>query len=1116
MSRLARLSLANRSLIALATIIMIVFGLFATTSLRQELIPSLQLPVAVVTAPYPGASPDVVEKEVTEPVESAVKSTDGATTTTSTSRSGLSTVQVEFDYGTDIKSAVQDMQQSIARITDLPDNVDPTVQAGSTDDLPVVMLAATGGSDQHKLADKLDKTVVPDLEGIDGVNDVQVTGVRDQRVQITLHDKWMKVNGLTATAVNNALQANGLVLPGGDMTSDGKTLSIDAGRSYDSLDDIKNLYLTPGTAGAQSAQGAQSGQTGQSGAGPTGQTGAGQTGAGQTGAGQTGAAAAPGAGAVPQAPKPKPVRLEQVADVKLVDAPATTLTRTDGKPTLGVSVTKTRDGNVVDVSDAVRSRIDSLRSQLGDNADLTVTFDQAPFIKDSITSLTEEGLLGLVFAILVILLFLFSFRSTIVTAVSIPLSLLIAMIAMYAGNYSLNILTLGALTIAVGRVVDDSIVVLENIKRHLTYGEPRRQAVLSAVKEVSGAVTASTITTIAVFLPIAFVGGQVGELFRPFAVAIAVALIASLLVALTIIPVLAYWFLRPPRAVRESPERAEQIRAEADRKERRGLLQRSYVPVVRWATRHKIITLALGVLVFFGTIALVPGMKTDFIGDSGQNTMTVTQKLPSGTSLGKTDAEAKRVENVIRSFDQVDTVQTTVGSGQFAAFMGGGGTNQAQFSITTDVNADQQAFTSDLKKKLATLKGAGDVTVAEGQGGGFGSSQLEVVVTAPDTGTLKTATARVTDAVKGVDGATEVTNDLAADQPGVSVSTKRKDAAAAGVTDAQISQAVQQAMAVTTQKVTVNGTEHDLVVRDGAAPDTLGKLKDLEVPTATGQTVKLTDVATVKRVERPTQLTRIDGTRSAKVTATPSGDLTKINSQLTQKLNAVNLPTGANAKIGGVSSDQQESFTQLGLALLAAIAIVFLVMVATFRSLIQPLILLVSIPFAATGALLLLRTTNTPLGVAAIIGMLMLVGIVVTNAIVLIDLINQYRAQGMGVRDAVIEGGRHRLRPILMTAIATICALFPMSLGLTGGGVFISQPLAIVVIGGLISSTLLTLLLVPTLYTLVEEFKDRLRTRRERRHGGPGEDGGQPGDGPDNGGDQPAAKPFPEPEPARS
>lgn len=1086
MSRLARLSLANRSLIALATVVLVTFGLVATTSLRQELIPSLELPVAVVAAPYPGASPDVVEKEVTEPLETAVKGTDGVKTVTSTSRSGMSSVQVEFDYGTDTKAAVQDIQQSIGQVRDLPDDVDPTVQAGSTDDLPVVMLAVSGNGDQHKLADRLDTTVVPELSEIDGVSDVQVTGVRDQRVEIKPHTKKLARAGLSPTAVASALQANGIVTPGGDLEQDGRTLSIDSGRSFQSLDDVKNLYISASATGGASA-------------GPSPQTGSPQD---DGAAAQSGAAAQPGdPTAGRHGAAPKPVKLGSVADVKLVDAPATSLTRTNGKPTLGVSVTKTSDGNVVDISNAVTDRLDGMRSTLGTGSDVTVVFDQAPFIEDSIEGLTTEGLLGLVFAVVVILLFLFSFRSTIVTAVSIPLSLLITLGALYASDYSLNILTLGALTIAIGRVVDDSIVVLENIKRHLGYGEPKRQAILRAVREVTGAVTASTITTVAVFLPIAFVGDQVGELFRPFAVTVTIALIASLLVALTIIPVLAYWFLKPPRGVQGSEQQAAEIRAAAERKERRGPLQRSYVPVIGWAVRHKVITLTVGVLVFFGTVALIPGLKTDFLGSSGQNTLSVSQEMPAGTSLSKTSAAAKKVERTIRDFDQVETVQTTVGSGGFAAFMGGGGTNKATFSVTTDVDADQTAFTDDLRTSVDHLHGVGDVQVSEGDSG-FGGSSLEVVVQAPGSAALTTATRQVTGAVRDVKGATDVTSDLAADQPGIAVTTKREKAAAAGLSDAQIGQTVQQAMHRSNQQITVNGQQHDLLISAGTSPDTLSQLRDLKVPTATGKTVPLTDVAKVTKVKRPTQLTRIDGARSATVTATPSGDdLTTVSTDLQKKVDGLDLPAGATAKIGGVSSDQQKSFQQLGLALLAAIAIVFIVMVATFRSLIQPLILLVSVPFAATGALLLLLATGTPLGIAAIIGLLMLVGIVVTNAIVLIDLINQYRTQGYGVREAVVEGGRHRLRPILMTAVATIFALLPMSLGLTGGGVFISQPLAVVVIGGLVSSTLLTLLIVPTLYTLVEEFKERMRNRRDRRSG----DGPTP--------DEPAPK---EPEPAAS
>ncbi|RJL31722.1 efflux RND transporter permease subunit [Bailinhaonella thermotolerans] len=1048
MSKLAGLSLANRSLIALATILVMAFGFVATASLRQELIPSLEFPIAAVATPYQGASPDVVEREVTEPIENAIKGVEGLETITSTSRTGMSSVQVELAYGTDLDRAVQEIQQAIGRISGrLPDNVDPVVQAGSFDDFPVIQMAASAGMTQQELSRRLESAVVPALKGIEGVRDATVTGVRKQEVSILLDPEKLFDKGLNNQTVTQALQANGLVLPGGSLDANGRALSIDVGRSFRSVKDIENIYLAPAPSPMIP-------------------------------------------GLPPQAPK-KPVKLADVATVRMIEAKATAYTRTNGQPTLGISVTKTRDGNTVQISEEIREKVAELRTTLGPGADLTVITDQAPFIQESIEGLTHEGLLGLIFAVVVILLFLFSFRSTLVTAVSIPLSLLIAMIGLYAGDHSLNILTLGGLTIAVGRVVDDSIVVLENIKRHLEYGEARGPAILTAVREVTGAVTASTITTVAVFLPIGLVGGQVGELFRPFAVAVTIALLASLLVSLTIIPVLAYWFLKPGRAVLKALDKAgddpaareaavREIRARADEKERRSLLQRSYVPVIRFAVRHKVITIVVALVIFVGTFGLTSGLKTDFLGDAGANTLNVTQQMPAGTSLAATDAAARKVEQAVRELDGVDNYQVTVG-GNGGGVFGGGGGNRARYTINTKPDIDQTAFEDSLRRKLAGLDGVGTLQISEAGGGGFGTS-IEVLVQAPDQESLEAATAQVVTAVKGVQGTADVASDLAAEEPGVSVTPDRRKAAEAGLSDAQIAQAVQTALNGTRQSALVGGEQRDVYLRSGVVPETAADLRKLDITSPTGKTVDLEDVATVREVRRPTQLSRVDGERAAKVTAKPEGrDLGTVTADLTERVNALTLPQGAKASIGGVSADQQESFAQLGIALLAAIAIVFLVMVATFRSLIQPLILLVSVPFAATGALGLLRITDTPMGVAAIIGMLMLVGIVVTNAIVLIDLINQYRAEGMGIREAVIEGGRHRLRPILMTAVATICALLPMSLGLTGGGVFISQPLAVVVIGGLVSSTLLTLVLVPTLYTLVEEVKERARRGRGRR-----------------------------------
>ncbi len=735
------------------------------------------------------------------------------------------------------------------------------------------------------------------------------------------------------------------------------------------------------------------------------------------------------------------------------------------------------DGNAVAISHEVSERIPEIVRAIGDTAPVTVIFDQAPYVERSIEDLTTEGLLGLAFAVLVILVFLLSVRSTLVTAVSIPLSVVIALIALWLGDYSLNMLTLGALTIAVGRVVDDSIVVLENIKRHLEYGEAKREAVLAGVREVSGAVTASTLTTVAVFAPIAVVGGMVGQLFAPFAITVTVALLASLLVSLTVIPVLAYWFLKAPVL---GAEEVRAAREEAEAKELRSPLQRAYLPVLRFATRRRLVTVLVGVVVFVATMGLAGRLETNFLDSSGQDTVSISQKMPVGTDLATTDAAAKKVEEVLAGLKDrgVQSYQVNVGSGGgFMGAMGGGG-DSASYSVTVAEGTDTPVLEETLRERLKGLAGVGEITVGGGQGGGMGGSagQVQVIVQAPDIETLEAAAETVRGAMASLEGLRDVSSNLAASAERVEVRVDREKAAAKGLTESAVGQLLAQRFrGAPLGQVTLDGRAEDLILRTGEAPEDVEAVRKLELPTAAGM-VELSEVAAVERVEGPPQVTRIDGERSATVSgAATASDLGGVTASLTTRLGELSLPEGASYEIGGVSADQEEAFGQLGLAMLAAIAIVFMIMVATFRSFVQPLILLVSVPFAATGAIGLLLATGTALGVPALIGMLMLIGIVVTNAIVLIDLINQYREQGMGIVEAVVEGGRRRLRPILMTAVATIFALVPMALGLTGSGGFISQPLAIVVIGGLLSSTLLTLVLVPTLYVMLERAKERLR-----------------------------------------
>src|SRR5690606_25092012 len=469
-------------------------------------------------------------------------------------------------------------------------------------------------------------------------------------------------------------------------------------------------------------------------------------------------------------------------------------------------------------------------------------------------------------------------------------------------------------------------------------------------KEVAGAITASTVATVAVFLPIALVGGMVGELFRPFALTVAIAMLASLFVALTIVPVLAYWFIKAPLVPADSEAArlaGERARATAEAKERRGLWQRGYLPTLRAALRHPAITLGVSVAILAGTLALVPRLETNLLGDTGQDTLTVTETFAPGTSLEAQDAAARDVEQALLDVDGVATVQTTVGTagGPEAAFFGGGSPT-ATFAVTLDADADAVAAQEDVRDAVAGLAGESSEGIeVAGADAAFGSSTVDLVVRAPDTDTLAAAATEVQELAEGVDGAAQVTNNLAAAQSTVQVTVDREAAAAVGLTETQVAGTVSGIMSPAPVG-TVNLGDGLVQVRvlAGEAPATVAELEQVVLPTGAGP-VPLTQVAEVAEVEVPTSITRVDGERSATVAVTPAGqDLGALTATLTTAVDGLDLEGGATVEIGGVASDQADAFADLGLALLVAILIVYLVMVATFRSLLQPFILLVSVP----------------------------------------------------------------------------------------------------------------------------------------------------------------------------
>ena len=1053
MFRLSTTSLANRSVVGLLTIILTVAGLISLGSLKQELLPSFEVPQASIVTTYPGASPEVVDAQVSSIIEDEARILKNLVNVTSTSRANVSVVRVEFDFGVSTAQVEEELNRVVANVQDsLPADVAPRVISGSFDSVPIIVLSvASTTGDNEAISEVLEDIAVPILSQVPGVQEITVAGGKKKQISLDLRTSVLLANGLSQASITDALRANGFILPAGSITDTEGELQIEIGTNVNSLEDFKNLpLLASATSFAQL---------------PAGLTGVSIT--------------------------PRVLTIGEVAEVTYDYEPVTSISRTNGLDSLGIQVTKTQEGNTVAISNGVEAKIDELVEKLGGDVEITKVFDQGPFVEKQLENLSIEGTLGLTFAILIILVFLASIRSTLVTAISIPTSLLVTFIGLWVSGYSLNLFTLSALTIAVGRVVDDSIVVIENINRHLSYGEPKKRAIIDAVKEVAGAITSATITTVAVFLPVALVGGIVGELFRPFSFSFTIALLASLVVSLTIVPVLAYWFLKAPvsdeQSLKESAKtaatRMEKARKLEEEKEKRSWLQRGYIPVLTKTQAKPGLTLVAAGAILLFTFSLVPQLKTDFIGDFGGDTFVVRQELPAGSTFEQRDEASKIVEDLILEQEGVETVLATFGGRADGRVNFGGNTNATTIQVSVSKDADNTAIQDAVQAEFDSRNDIGEVTLPQGGGGLGGSGTIDIKLSATSDDALFAAVEKVRAGMLEVEGISEVSSSLSEQQRTLKITVDRLAAARAGLTEIQVSGIVAATLRPgSIGDVNIDNESTPIFLVQENSPATLEEIRDIRIPTATG-VISLDRIADIQEVQAPVAITSEKGDRVATVSLTPdSDDLGAVTRAVTEALDAVELPVGATANIGGVSADQAESFGQLGLALLAAVAIVYLVMVATFSSLVQPLILLISIPFAATGALGLLLITDTALGVPALIGMLLLVGVVVTNAIVLIDLINQYRKQGKTIQQSIMDGSRQRLRPIVMTALATIFALSPLALGITGGG-FISQPLAIVVIGGLVSSTVLTLVIVPVLYWLVEGRSERkaLKAKTKRK-----------------------------------
>ena len=998
-------------LVILSMIVIAGYGAFTFTRVNQELIPDIEFPIMTVIAQSPGMQPEQVAQNVVAPIEAATADLQGLNGTESTSVAGLGVILYIFDFGTSIDDAQASIQESLNQLP-LPPDVITSTLAFDPSTLPVLIFDLQGDLSQAQLAAIAQTQIVPEIATLDGVGSVDVTGGAVNEVVITLDRQQLLDRGISYEQVTGTLQANNVILPSGQLLTGETILPIETVAVYRSVEEIEALPLT-----------AQDGTI---------------------------------------------VPLGELATVENVEGRSVGLARTNGQPSVSIQVVKTASSNTVDVANRAKERLEEIEPNLSDGASISIFFDQAEFITESINGVIEEGIIGGVLAVIIVFLFLWNVRSTLITAVSIPLSVVMAIILLDYFGHSLNIMTLAGLTIAIGRVIDDSIVVLENVYRHMAEGEPSFPAIINGAREVTIAIVGATATTCAVFLPIGLVGGIIGELFLPFALAVVFALLASLLVAVTVVPMLAKYTI------------AGRVKVEPEKRAGDTRIGRIYTPILTWSLRHRWTTLAIAGLLFVGSLALTPFLNVAFLPDSSENIVTVSVDALPGETQETVLARAIQVEELLDRYD-VERYQTTITGassdiGAIGNIISGNNPNSATMTITLAASEDKQDVADELRQLIADQLPDSENILVSASGGAFSmGGGVAITVSAKDpraVAELPAFTELLAETVAGVDNVVNVESNIATVQPTIDVLVDPVRAAEAGLMPAQISASlsnISTSQVVTTAQLDTGVVPVRLLMSGGDA-QSIEDLEALEI--APG--VLLGDVATLTETTKQVTITRVDGSPAAAVTADITSENTGgVSADVQAAVNKLDPPPGVEVLFGGVAGDIDEGFATMFVAILISIVLVYAIMALLFGSWLDPFVILFSLPLAAIGAIVALFVTNTAMSISSLIGILMLVGIVVTNAIVMLEFVIMLRKeQGFSTYDALVTGAQTRLRPILMTAFAAMLALVPLSLGLTEGAL-IAADLGRTVIGGLFSSTLLTLVVVPVVYSLVDDLKVR-------------------------------------------
>lgn len=1024
--KIPEFSVNRRVTVAMMAAIVVVVGMLTFTRLGLDLLPDISYPIISVMTTYPGVSSEDVEALVTKPVEEMVASVGRVKSVKSISQEGVSVVMVEFDWGTNLDFAAQDIRDRVGLYRDvLPEDVsDPLVVKFDVSQMPILVYSVTGGEDTQALRKILTDVVKDRLERLDGVASAPIMGGRIREFLVEIDRTRLEAYGLTLEQVIGTLRAQNINTPAGHIDRGYTEFLVRVLGEYEALDEIRNTVV--GSSGR---------------------------------------------------PSYIPIYLKDVAEVKDTHREIRSYSRTQGAPNVMFMVMKQSGANSVTVSDQVTAEIERVKSLLPPNVQFYPLLEQADMIKRILSRTGNNALVGGLLAILSIFFFLRSGRPTLTIALAIPLSLIATFIAIYVAGFSLNLMTMAGLALGVGMLVDNAVVVIENIFRHLEEGQDRSTAARVGASEVGMAITASTLTTIAVFFPMMLGGGIAGKLSRGLALTISFALLASLFTALTLVPMMASLLFKA-----RTLERMER-RTSAAWFIR---LREQYRKALRFALAHrKTVVLAAGGAFIGSLVVLKLFVGAEFMPPSDVDFLQMMVTMPVGTSLRETDRVVRGIEEALSSLSEIRTVSTFCGMNESQKYdvaygTGAAGVNEAQvfvrlYSKREGRKRSTEEIMDDIRSRLPQIEGAKFIfaDMSRQMMGGTGlESPVNIKIFGKDLATLKEVAERAAAVIGDVEGIRDVDTSLRQGKPELLIRIDRDKAARYGLTVGKISASVKAAtlgMVATRQRV--GGEEVNVRVR--FRPSDRASVEDIEsIPIAIpgGAQIPLRQIASITQGEGPVKITREDQGRKVSVTANIVGrDAGGVNRDIQRRLSGILLPTGYFIEFGGEYKQMRETFITLGGALALAILLVYMVMASQFESLSHPFTIMFTMPLSLIGVVLAFLITGKTISLPSFMGLIMLSGIVVNNGIVLVDYVNQLRSRGMEMYEALIQAGVIRLRPILITAITTMLGMLPMAIS-TSEGAEMRAPMAITVIGGLFMGTILTLIIIPVVYSMVDRI----------------------------------------------